>query len=420
MLVKDPKARGLAILQRLLNYAEKVFDLSSALSQITDSRTYPQIPTSVVAKSVLAMHLARLGSLNAIEQLKESRSLCKHVGAPLPSADTLGRVFALINPDSLRVVNHRTYGRLKRNKALPPPWHGLMPLAIDGHESHATYNRCCEGCLTREIGAGDNKCVQYYHRNVTAQLISNGIRFQLDAEPQLPGENEVAAAMRLLTRAIANYSRAFDVVLADALYARSIFFNFLTDHNKDVIVVLKANCPELLDDATRFFAGKPPTTVWNDKKRQVECWDECGFQSGPQISKPMRVVQSHETKAPVRRQLDGEVEIETTTWMWMTTLSPQRASSKAVVALGHSRWCIENQGFNELVNHWQSDHVYKHDSVAILNFWLASLIAYNMFRAFFLLNLKPAVRRGKSMLHFARTILSELYACLPVTDWVPP
>jgi hypothetical protein len=397
-----------------------VFGLVSALSQIKDARIYPQIPTIVVAKGVLAMHLSRLGSLNAFEQLKRSRKLLEFMGASLPSADTLGRVFNLINPDTIRAVNHRIYECLKRNKALLPPWHGLMALAVDGHESHATYKRCCEGCLTREVGAGDNKRIQYYHRNVTAQLISGGIRFLLDAEPQLPGEDEVAAAIRLLKRVIANYPRAFDVVVADALYAKSNFFNFLIEHKKDVIVVLKANCPELLDDATRFFSGKPPTSVWNDRKRDLECWDENSFQSGPQINKSMRVVKSQETKAPVCRQLNGTVEIETTTWMWMTTLSPYRASTQAVVALGHSRWCVENEGFNELVNHWQSNHVYKHDTVAISNFWLMSLIAYNIFRGFFLLNLKPAVRRGKSMLHFARMILSELYGCLAVTDGVPP
>lgn len=396
-----------------------MFDLPQALAQITDTRTYPQIPTIIIVKAVLAMYLARLGSLNSIEQLQESPKLRQFLGAPLPSADTLGRVFNLIDPDTIRAVNHSIYERLKRNKALSLLWHGLMALAIDGHESHATYKRCCEGCLTREVGVGDNKRIQYYHRNVTAQLIGKGIRFQLDAEPQLPGEDEVAAAIRLLKRVLANYPRAFDVVLADALYARSNFFNFVIEHNKDVIVVLKANCPELLADATRFFAGKPPTSVFEDKKRQIECWDESGFQSGPQINKPMRVVKSQETKAPVRHQLDGKVEVETTTWMWLTTLSPHRAGTKAVVALGHSRWCIENQGFNELVNHWWSNHVYMHDSVAILNFWLMSLIAYNIFRAFFLLNLKPSFRLGKSMLHFARMILSELYACLPVFG-VPP
>ncbi|MGH2639503.1 MAG: transposase [Rhabdochlamydiaceae bacterium] len=361
-----------------------------------------------------------MGSLNSLEQLQDSSSLRKHIGADLPSADTLGRVFNLISADTIRAVNHAIYERLKRNKALQPPWHGLMALAIDGHESHATYKRHCSGCLERKVGTGDSKRIQYYHRNVTAQLISNGICFQLDAEPQLPGEDEVAAAVRLLERVIPAYPRAFDVVLADALYGRSDFFNFIVGHGKDAVVVLKANCPELLADAKYCFDGKPPTCVWKQEKKTTEAWDEVGFESGPRLKKPLRVVKSQETKEPVKRQLDETIEVETSTWMWMTTLSTHRAGTKAVVELGHSRWSIENHCFNELASRWHSDHVYKHDSAAILNFWLLSLLSSNLFQAFFLLNLKPDIRDGKSMLHFARMIASELYACLPVSGGVPP
>ena len=414
------EAGEIAILKRLLNYAQNVFDLPSVLSQITDSRQYPQIPTVVIAKSALIMNLAQLGSLNSIEQLNKSSTLREFLGAPLPSADTLGRVFNLINPGTIRAVNHRIYERLKRNKALRPPLHGLMALAIDGHESHATFRRCCSGCLKRKVGVGDNKRIQYYHRNVTAQLISGGIRFQLDAEPQLPGEDEVAAAIRLLERVIVEYPRAFDVVLADALYAKSNFINFVVEHHKDVVIVLKANCPELLKDATYCFEGTAPVCEWEQQKRKIEAWDESGFESGPQTGKPLRVVKSYETKAPICRQLDGKVEVETTSWMWLTTLSPIRASTKAVVELGHSRWCIENKGFNELVTYWHSDHVYMHDSSAILNFWLMSLLAYNIFQSFFQLNLDQAFRRGKTMLHFANMIKSQLYACLPAFGGVPP
>jgi len=41
----------------------------------------------------------------------------------------------------------------------------------------------------------------------------------------------------------------------------------------------------------------------------------------------------------------------------VTTLSSNRASTPAVVALGHARWSIENQGFNETTNRWAADHV---------------------------------------------------------------
>ncbi len=38
------------------------------------------------------------------------------------------------------------------------------------------------------------------------------------------------------------------------------------------------------------------------------------------------------------------------------------------VALGRKRWDIENHGFNELVDGWHADRVFKHDDAAIENF----------------------------------------------------
>lgn len=118
----------------------------------------------------------------------------------------------------------------------------------------------------RRVGVGDEQRIQYYHRNVTAQLIADGFHFMLDAESQLPGEGEVAAAMRLLERVIADYPRSFDVVVADALYAKSNFFKLVVERKKDAIVVLKENCPELLKDAIRCFDGQPPMCSWDTVK----------------------------------------------------------------------------------------------------------------------------------------------------------
>jgi hypothetical protein len=80
--------------------------------------------------------------------------------------------------------------------------------------------------------------------------------------------------------------------------------------------------------------------------------------------------------------------------------------------MGHHRWDIENQGFNELVNQYHADHLYRHDPTAIQVFWLLTQLCLNVFVAFFRRNLKPAVRIAVSMLHVARMILSGLYAPL--------
>ena len=74
------------------------------------------------------MIFGRLGSLNALEQTKASSFWSRWVRAELPSADTVGRVFSRIDLDSIRDVGKTVYSRLKRNKAIRIPKHGLMAL----------------------------------------------------------------------------------------------------------------------------------------------------------------------------------------------------------------------------------------------------------------------------------------------------
>ena len=87
-------------------------------------------------------------------------------------------------------------------------------------------------------------------------------------------------------------------------------------------------------------------------------------------------------------------------------------SGQAVVDMGHDRWSIENQGFNELVNRWHAAHVYKHHPTALLVFFLLAMLCLNVFMAFYCRNLKPAVRRTVSMLHVGQLIAAELYTSI--------
>lgn len=391
----------------------------SGLGEVADSRKYPQISSAIVARSIFMMCLAKLGSLNALEQFKGHSKLRKEIGGPLPSADSIGRIGELIAADTIRAINQKFYWRLKRNKALVPPPHQLMALIVDGHESHASYRRHCEGCLKREIGEEGAKRIQYYHRNVTALLVASDFCFLLDAEPQRSGEWEVDCAIRLLERILESYPRAFDVVVADALYAVSNFFNFLLAHNKDVITVLKQEQRDLFQHAEQFFAQSPPSGEYTSNGTRIKVWDGCGFVSWSQVDERVRVVKTEETNR-VTKQIDGKTETIRSSWMWVTTLPPLRANAKVVVELGHSRWAIENQGFNELANQWHWDHVYKHSSGAILNFWLLAMLAVNVFHVFFFRNLKKCLRQSFTKQHIARLIAAELYGQKPHFSGIPP
>lgn len=379
----------------------------AAIDTVSDHRVQAQIPTSVVVRAVLGMGLCRLGSLNALGQTKDSSFWSRWLGRALPSPDTIGRVAGFVDVESLRALGHHIYERLKRGKALSPPPHGLLALVVDGHETHATYKRHCPGCLERTLHTDHGDRVQYYHRLVDASLVTADLHVLLDAEPILPGEDEVAAALRLLDRLIRDYPRAFDVVQGDALYADPRFFHWAIDHGKHALAVLKNDRRDLLQDARRLFEDLPPTVVQVASPRR-ECWDLEGFTTWPQVKVPVRVVHSHETRQ-VRQQLDRRMKEDVTDWYWVTTLSAKIASTGAVVQMGHHRWGIENEGFNELVNQYHADHVYRHEPTAMLVFWLLTQLCLNVFAAFFRRNLKPAVRSAFSMLHVARLLLAELY-----------
>ncbi len=282
------------------------------LDAVTDGRQAPRIKTRVVLRSVVVMFLARLGSLNALEQSRPSRFWRRWLGGPMPSADTVGRVCAGAAAPEIRALIHQVYSRCKEIKALRPPDHGLMIAVLDGHESHATYRRCCGGCLERVIhtAAGDRR--QYYHRHVTLQLVARDYGLLLDAEPIRPAEDEIAAAIRLLERVIRRYPRAFDVVAGDALYANSVFFNYVLSKGKDAIAVLKDDRRDLLEDARSLFEQMPPA-VTRRGTCHVAQWDTEGFTSWPQVDRPVRVVRSRETRT-IRRQLTGRAEQVQSDW----------------------------------------------------------------------------------------------------------
>lgn len=381
------------------------------LDAIRDGRKQGHIPTKIILRAVLAMCLCRLGSLNALGQTKPNSFWRRWLGRDLPSPDTIGRVACLVDLEGVRALGHHLYERLKRGKALDPPPHGLIAAIVDGHETHATYKRHCSGCLERRIQTAQGERIQHYHRVVAVSLATRDLRLMLDAEPILPGEDEVAAVLRLLDRVIRHYPRAFDLIQGDAMYADPRFFHWAIEHGKYAMAVLKDDRRDLLQDAQRLFEDMPPASI-RDGNCLRECWDLEGFTTWPQVKAPVRVVRSRETRS-IRRQLDAHTQSQTSEWYWVTSLPMAQASTGAAVQIGHGRWDIENQGFNELVNQYHADHVYRHEPIAMLVFWLLTQLSLNIFVAFFRRNLKPAVQKAFSMLHVARLMLAALYLPWP-------
>jgi len=343
------------------------------------------------------MIASQMGSLNALEQERGNPFWRRWLEGDLPSADTTGRVYGGLEVEGLREALESIYTRLKRNKALKGR-QGLSVLIVDG-------------CLERRIKTQEQERTQYYHREVLAMLSLERFPLLLDIEQQRPGEDEVAAALRLLERVLRRYPRAFQVVLGDALYLRANVFELLLAHGKHGIAVLKDETRDLWQDVSGVFPLEQPVVeVCGRTERRL--WDIGGLESWESLKRPVRVVRSLETKT-LTRQRTGQKEKQTSDWMWATTLPADQVSGATIAQLGHDRWLIENRALNEMVTYWHGDHVYRHHPTAIIAFWLTLFLALNLFRAFVSLNIKPIRRARHTELYFARLLFAALHEETP-------
>lgn len=395
-------------MKRFWRYTCKVFKIDAHFKTVTDSRSAPRIQTSTILKNIFVLMTARMGSLNAMEQEGRASQL-----QAIVSADTLGRVAALIETNDLRRILCDMAHQLKRNKCFASSrQRPLIFVAVDGHELFSSRRRCCGDCLERTLEINGCKVTEYYHQAVVCHLIGFPMAIPLDIELTKPKEGELTTAHRLMKRVFTNYPRFFDGVVGDALYMNAPFFNLCEEHGKYAVAVLKDESRELYRDADGLFSRLKPS-CFGEKDLLVRAWDEEGFNSSPGMAAALRVLETEETTHR-RQQIAGEKisEIQTNHWRWATTIPKSVLSSEQLRRVGHSRWDIENDCFNSLSQHWHLDHCFKHHPVAIVNFILILFCVFTMIQCFHQRNLKLASDRKLSLISVSRSMYQSMPAFL--------
>ena len=354
--------------RRAVRYSRKTFGLFNELKNITDGRIKPRIATIKIAIAIFSMQLANLGSLNNFSQQVSS-----------PSVSTIARSADTMSLCHIRDVNLKVYKKARMAKMLSPH-HGRWIGVIDGKEITTSSYCKCRHCKKRKLRDKEGKLkYQYYHQFTAFILACEGFSFTLDIEPILPGEGEKTSAYRLLKRVCVNYPKAFEAVAGDGLYLAGNIFNLLRSHRKYGIAVLKDETRQLYEEALSLSDIVEPIMYTNDKTT-YRVWEHKIGGLWDSYKKEVTVIRSEETKAV------GDIE-EKADWMWVTNL-PSTGNLENMVRICHSRWQIENQCFNETVNIWALDHIYRHSESAILTFILFLFIAVNIVNIFFNRNIK--------------------------------
>lgn len=394
---------------RFRHYIEKYYHFSEIAESMKDSRINPSIPTEAIFTITSFLFVLQKSSLNSMDEFRKEGAqkigMQKLINSRYPSADSISYSLERFDITKLREAIHSIYAQQQRRHIINKERIGrFLVLSLDGHELFSSKKRCCDKCLQRKLSKEDDGSIEYYHRVVVAQMVGGKMCNPLDMEPILPGEDEVAAATRLFERIMKSYPKAFNVVTVDGLYLRASFIKMLRSHGKDIVCVIKDERRELMSDALGIFNSQKPQII-KIGADYYERWDEENFTSWDSLGIPIRVVRSKE-------KVCGKGKILSSDWLWATTLSKAKATTETICLMGHHRWDIENQGFNEAVNFYHINHCFVHHPQAIEAILLIFFIAYILHNAFYHLNIKKSLRHRHTFKHFITLFTAEFILLL--------
>lgn len=411
-------------LRQFWNYVSKVFALPSQLAAIGDERPQATIPARSLAAGLFLASVLRVGSLLQLQQETRRKGWQRVVGWPQRiSDDAFAYALERFKVDDVRGVLVEVNKTLKRNKALESAKiSGLLVLALDANEQFKSRHRCCQSCCQRQIECKDatgqtQKVTEYYHRQVYAQIHGPELSTILDLEPIRPGEDEAAAALRLLGRMRRLYGpRFFDAITVDAWYATGPFIKAVQRLGWGVVAVLKQERYEIYGEATRLSA-QAPAQRFEWEGRQVCLKDVKDLEFTDAKIGPIRVVTAEENWTE-NQQVRGKATVlrKEAHWRWLVDRSLAGYSGQTIHAIGHQRWGIENHAFNELTKYYHLTHCPRHEPVAILVWLLFRVLGFNLFEFFVRLNGK-LWREGRTTL---QAIAKELNLALEKLEEMQP
>jgi len=414
------KRPDFAELSRFVTYAQKRFKLPLLAGCFADTRPQPQIPSRAVGLSLLLGEVVQIKGFLPLQAETQLPQWQRWVGCAQPiSHDTFGYVSARMAPAQLRRAGSWIARQLKRGKAFEPnKINGLLVVSLDANEQFCSDHRCCADCLHREVTRKDAhgrevKQTQYYHKQVYAQLSGPQLSVILDFEPLRPGEEECAAALRLLRRLRREYGRRFfDVVVVDSWYANGPFLKTgVEELGWPVIAVLKQERYEAHQEALALTRGETPAQVVERDGRQVEIWDVPAVRFTDSYPGPVRVVRVRE-RWTERQRVGGawQRQSKEQQWLWVVAGDLSGYAGAVIRDLGHQRWKIENHAFGELTQHWHLTHCAHHEPVAMVALLWIKIIAFTLFRAYALLFGKR-VRLGRATFNEERKALYRSLLC---------
>lgn len=367
------------LINRFFTFTNILYTMFAMKSKVKDGRKSPQIPPSAIFLSLMLMVIFKKRSLLKLDQFLRVKSAKRFFGSNrrgVVSDTTIFRSLStyLLEPlhSYLKTIYIRAchYGRCK----IDVYGRKLKVACVDGSHFGKFY-----GCVLQSLGEAD---------------------LLLDIEPTTGKGNEIPTTRILLDRAFDEYGDGFvDMFLLDGLYADKVTINQILSHKSHVLIKTTETRRIIIQDADGLFSryDKFPAVEYiqgfdSGRLCEYQVWS-CGSFQFSGVEKSIKVAHVKENYIKGNRQEDF--------WVLCTDES---LNGEQLRELGHIRWHIENNGFKQLDEQTNCDHVYTHDAHTFFVLMLMLFIGWDLLLLFNLEDIRKEYEHVKWTLDF----LSEL------------
>jgi Transposase DDE domain len=365
---------------------EKLLSLLKAplgeLSKALDSRRMAtaQIPYLDALLSGLAVFVLKIPSLLQYDIERKKGNLKNLFGIENPPSDTRMReMLDVVEPDSIRPSFKVLFDYLRRNHYLEKfkvLGGTLYALSIDGVEFFCSDSVHCDCCLTRVHRDGKTT---YAHQALGCSLVNPSLSEVIPFCPEpivnrdgtAKNDCERNAFYRFLAKFIADHPKLNCVLIMDSLYSVGPIIRAITKYSH-----------------LRYIIGAKP----GDHKYLFELIGRIGYDFEKKTSDERGVKYHYScTKGVALNESNQDIKVDfvkvilenkkggRTTFTFVTNLDVTPENIEEIIAIGRSRWKIENETFNTLKNQgYNFEHNYGHG-----NKNLSTVFAMLMFLAFF-------------------------------------
>ena len=409
---KENPANEKLLLEKFMDYINRVYRVSQYVRKIRDGRKKRLIRTSVTAYMLIFAFALQVSSFNRMKYLMEDNERrflnLFPKGTRLPKIDAVRKIVKQMELTDVEAMFNGIIDKAIENKVLREnAINGLRVAAIDGVELFSSKVKCCEGCLTREVKGED----EYFHKAVVCMTVGSDPHIVLGMEMLAPkndgsgkDEGEMTGVKRLLKRINREHYHFADVIVADALYMNAPFINLVKEIGMDVVVRAKDQRLNIVQDALGLFKNRPPDCEFKDTKKHVFAWDEDSFHMEG-CKENIRFLKFEEHwETPKGKKMNREA--------WCITTLNKGISAHTVWLIMRKRWDIENNGFRMLKTFFHADHNYVHGEGANEKILLFILTAFNLVELFLFRGLKKF--RERKLLRI--DIISSLFDQLLIYD----